>query len=237
MPSPSGNLGLLAPVGGDFPSEYRVAIAQHAALLGNAQSVVEGTFANRAAVVATAFPSGVPLGLVYQATDTGVWYQWSGTAWLTVTLYLPPGTLAARPTSPAEGSLYRATDTGLLYEYNGTAWGTVMVAGPWVALAPYFAGGLTLITATGFDVPSVRRSGDVVEFKGGIRNNGSTIAANTPLFTLPSLYFPSAAHWPLMNWAGSVSISAQFTTAGQLQSAGAFPNATTISLDNISYPL
>ena len=82
MPStPYGNLGLVAPIGSDFQSEYRVSITQHAQLLGNAMVTLQGTFANRAAVVAAAFPSGAPFGLVYIATDDGTISVWKGSAW------------------------------------------------------------------------------------------------------------------------------------------------------------
>jgi hypothetical protein len=83
MPTTSARLGLLAPVGGDFPSEYRLSAAANAAVLDNAAIYLPPG-------LLSARPVSPAAGSFYRATDTGLLYEYNGTAWQTIGPQLAP---------------------------------------------------------------------------------------------------------------------------------------------------
>ena len=78
MPNTTSRLGLVQPLGTDAVSELRVSITDNASTLDNSVIVTEGTLASR--------PAGSYNGQTYYATDTGLWYFYTGSAWETVML-------------------------------------------------------------------------------------------------------------------------------------------------------
>jgi hypothetical protein len=183
MPTTSSRLALLAPVGADFPSEYRVAATASNAILDNAA------------------------------------------------LYLPPGLLSVRPTSPPEGSFYYATDSELLYLYSGGEWGTVTVAGPWVALS--LLNGWAVVGGT--HVPAYRLNGDTVQLRGGLNSGPAT---SSVIATLPVAVSPAAAVYIPVAAGGSSAVlpSVNIGTSGNL----AYTAGTGVGdmfLDGASYQL
>jgi hypothetical protein len=96
--------GLLSPVGADFPSEYRLAVTNHATVLDAEPGCFSGTLANRATVDSTPVA-----GDFYYATDTKLLYAYNGTAWGTVMI---AGAWVALATMSPNGNLNLTTGGG-----------------------------------------------------------------------------------------------------------------------------
>jgi hypothetical protein len=91
MPTSTSRLDLLQPIGSDAVSELRIAITANATGLDGAVIVTQGTVSGRPT-------NGSYVGQTYYATDTGLWYFWTGSAWQTVMLAgaLSEGTVSSR---------------------------------------------------------------------------------------------------------------------------------------------
>jgi len=68
--------------------------------------------------------SGNRRGDLGYATDRGVLYRWSGTAWVEITISSLSGLAAAIPTASdlPDGSIYYETDTGNMKQVQSAAW-------------------------------------------------------------------------------------------------------------------
>ncbi len=238
MPATYGALGLLAPVGGDFPQEYRLAITQHAELLGNgplapvvastsmtAAPFTEVIAAGGVTVTLPAATAGTLIGVVGGSTATASTVSSSGGA----LIYGVGISALGKTTFPLSNM------TGVLLLVIGTAW--YIVSGQqdtgWVALT--LASGIVASgapTAT----PAARLRGDKVELSGTLNTSSGSWASSTTFATVPTSMIPQysanftfAADTPTTGNVGEAG-GAQ---PGQLQTASA--TFTVCSLDGLRY--
>ena len=153
-------------------------------------------------------------------------------------IYLPPGTISARPAagSVAAGSFYDATGTGLLSKSNGTVWVTVFTGDSGflsLTFGPDTQDAHVSVAATPTHTCYARVRGDRVDLGGAIYNPTlSTIAAGTTLFTVPSAAIPTSnsvytnvGPYPLV-----------INTSGVATSTSAWPlNPAVVGLDGCGY--
>lgn len=76
MPTSTTRLGLLQPTVGDTVAELRLADTNNTNTLDNSVLFFSGTLASRASVV-----TPLVAGVVYHATDTGLYYVYDGASW------------------------------------------------------------------------------------------------------------------------------------------------------------
>jgi len=79
-----------------------------------AQMVLYDIFANR--------PAFGIAGRLFFATDTGVWYRDSGSAWQVIGTFFGSGTTGLRPAVTITGSTYFDTTLGFMIFWNGSTW-------------------------------------------------------------------------------------------------------------------
>jgi hypothetical protein len=74
LPSYTSRLSLVQPIPSDAVEELYQSIAANASSLDGSVTITEGTVSARPT-------SGSYVGQTYYATDTGLWYFWTGSAW------------------------------------------------------------------------------------------------------------------------------------------------------------
>lgn len=130
MANSTSRLALVQPVGTDAASELRTSITANATTLDASVIVTEGALADR--------PAGSYVGQTYYATDTGLWYFYTGAAWQAVTFgaTAPVGTvqqfagatITADPDGVTrwhvcDGSALSRTTYSSLFAALSTTWG------------------------------------------------------------------------------------------------------------------
>jgi hypothetical protein len=120
MPTTTSRLGLVQPIGTDGAAELRVSITANAADLDCTTRYFQGTLANRSTV-----DSSPIAGDLYGGTDTGLLYEYNGSAWVTL-MTLGMGMLAV---SAQTGASYTAT-VGQLVIGNSSSAQTITLPSP-----------------------------------------------------------------------------------------------------------
>lgn len=234
MPNSTTRLGLQEPITSDGPSELRVAMTNNATALDGAVLVSEGIFAS---IPSTPSPNVV--GQTYYATDTGLWYFYTGSGWKALafevgSVLINSGTLASRPSTPSPnvvGQTYYATDTGQWYFWTGSAWNVVMLASAWST--PTATSGLS----SGIQVRLV--GGSEVRFRGGVQNVSGSAFSGTIIPSLGAAYTVSSGTVlpPVSSDESTGVIILEVASDTLIVRDGSIANGDFISLEGIGYSL